>query len=148
MKTIHISGREFRFVGNDIESSHYHWVMAYLWPCKVEQVVRHTGEDDDAYSLRIYTRIAQHPEFFKMMGGLIVPAELSEVEWSPWVAIDTGKFLSEISEIRDRVAFTRQAVDAVISFCLLKPNHMKPKVEHGAARFSNSSDSSVPEEML
>lgn len=124
MKTISISGRDFKFVGDDIEPDHYHWVIAYLWPCKVEQVVRQAGEDDDAYALRIYTRIAEHPEFFKMMGGLIVPAELSPSEWSPWVAIDTGKFLSGISEIRDRVAFTRQAVDAVISFCLLKPHHL------------------------
>jgi hypothetical protein len=135
MKTIRISGRDFRFVGDDIESSHYHWVIAYLWPCKVEQVVRHACENDDAYALRIYTRIAQHPEFFKMLGGLIVPAELLEVEWSPWVAIDTGKFLSEISDIRERVAFTRQAVDAVISFCLLQPHHLEP-IAHKSVRVS------------
>jgi hypothetical protein len=146
MKTIRISGRDFRFVGDDIESSHYYWATAYLWPCKVEQVVRNAGEDDDAYALRIYTRIAENPEFYKMMGGLIVPAELSESEWSPWVAIDTGKFLSEISEIRDRVAFTRQAVDAVISFCLLKPHHIEP-VARKSVRVSQENDAD-PVEVL
>jgi hypothetical protein len=120
--------------------------MTYLWPCRVEQVVRLDGEDDDSYAQRIYTRIAGHPEFYKMIGGLIVPAELSESQWSPWVAIDTGKFLSEISEITDRVAFTRQAVDAVISFCLLNPRHMRPTVEPRGPFSASSNTDSLPEE--
>jgi hypothetical protein len=95
--------------------------MGHLHPCRVEQVVRVEGEDDDAYAQRIYTRISGYPEFFKMMGGLILPAELAASEWSPSTAMDTGKFLSDISDLTDKAAFTRHAVDAVINFCLMLP---------------------------
>jgi hypothetical protein len=124
MKLIRISGREFRFVENDIESAHHHLAMAYLRPCRIEQVVRNVGEDDESYAQRIYARLHENPHFYELMGCLILPSKLQESEWSPQIGVETGKFIRELSDVSSKTTFRRQAVDAVINFCLLKPDYI------------------------
>lgn len=129
MKLITISGRDFRFVENDIESAHYHLATAYLWPSRIEQVLRHADESDESYAQRIYSRLYENSDFYTLVGCLILPATVPESEWSPLVAFDTGRFLREMSDAESKSAFPRQVVDAVISFCMLKPHHLSEAIE-------------------
>lgn len=134
MKIVTISGRDFRFVENDIESDHYHLALYYLWPSWIEQVLRWAGESDESYAQRIYSRLHENPNFYTLMGCIILPATLPESEWSPFVAFETARFLREMPGVESKSAFPRQVVDAVINFCMVTPVHLPEATESQRSR--------------
>lgn len=82
---------------------HDSWAMDKLRACGLFEIEPAEGEDIGDFGVRLTE--AMHPlKMIDVLGGLLVPEEIEDLDWTPAVAGNTVKFLRNLSEQEDKEA--------------------------------------------
>jgi hypothetical protein len=93
MKAVSISGREFKAV-TDSTLEHDMWTVQQLDRSGVRNIVMEDGESPDEFVSRMLTQLMVSGAIFDLLGGLLMPAELKGTDWTPEMAVETGKLFA------------------------------------------------------
>jgi hypothetical protein len=146
MQTITIAGRKFKSVGRECTLAHDVWVMNRIRECQLDKIhIRH-GETADEYAKRFLMHAMSNASVFELLGGLLIDAEISTADWTPELALQTGEFLSLVTDPADKLIVKRQVTEEVTSFFLAGLSSLKTsqkssptaedRPEHMIAEFS------------
>lgn len=114
MDHICISGREFKAV-TDSTLEHDMWTVQQLDRSGLRTIVMEEGEKPDAFVARMLTQLMVSGAVFDLLGGLLMPAEFQGTDWTPEMAVETGKLFGKTTG-RDKDIIRRQIAGAVEVF--------------------------------
>lgn len=68
------------------------------------------------YATEVYEAIARAGKVFAVLGGLLIPEEIADTDWTQEVARDTGAFLRKISSPEEMAALRFRLLEMVMGF--------------------------------
>ena len=79
-------------------------------------LVKHGGEDAEAFARRIFRALTSSPKIFDVLGCVLVPAGTDAYAWTPELQRETSTFIKRLHEPADKAAINSQIVSLVTSF--------------------------------
>ncbi len=83
------------------------------------------GESADEYAKRFLLKAVSDPNVFELLGGLLMPAAIDSVHWSPEMAAQTAAFLAHVTAPSDKHIVKVQITEAVTSFFVAGVNSQR-----------------------
>lgn len=93
MEIVRISGREFKAV-TDSTLEHDIWTVQQFERSGIRDIVMEAGETPDEFVARKIAQLMISGAIFDLLGGLLMPAEFNGSDWTPEMAIETGKLFA------------------------------------------------------
>jgi hypothetical protein len=138
MDKIRISGREFKAV-TDSTLEHDMWTVQQLDRAGIHKIVMEAGETPDEFVARTISQLMISGVIFDLMGGLLMPAELKGTDWTPELAVETGRLFARATGpdkaiIKGEIAGAMEAfLGSALLSSLRSLRSLAPKVETGPA---------------
>ena len=128
METLKLGGREFRpLTVSTIE--HDLWVMGQVRRAGLDRITMGGDETADDFARRLLDVILQSRQIFALLGGLLVPAEVPDLEWTPETAEATGAFLRTVTDPAEKQVLITEVAGLTASFFgsgLVSPTIFRP----------------------
>lgn len=115
MDAIVIGGRAFKGAKNST-MEHDVFVQGMIAKAKLGRLEMLSGETPEDFALRIFRRAAVNSDVFLLLGGLLLPAELSPAQWTEDVARETAHFLRKLTDENDKKIVQGQILGAIMGF--------------------------------
>jgi hypothetical protein len=93
MEALCISGRQFKAV-TDSTLEHDIWTVQQLDRAGLRNLVMEDGETPDEFANRMMTKLMLSGAVFELLGGLLMPAEVKGKDWTPAMAVETGRLFA------------------------------------------------------
>jgi hypothetical protein len=115
METIKIQGRTFRPV---VDSTFEHdiYLMNHIRGAGLDTIQPKEGEAYEDFALRLFDGLIGSGRLLLILGGLIIPEEITDLQWSPDVATITADFLKKVSAPEDKVIIEQQVIALLVNF--------------------------------
>jgi hypothetical protein len=110
-----IGGRAFKGAKNST-MEHDVFVQGMISKAKLGRLEMLTGETPEDFALRIFRRAAISSDVFLLLGGLLLPVEISPAEWTEDVAKQTAHFLRKLTDENDKKIVQGQIIAAIMGF--------------------------------
>ena len=111
---IQIGGRRWReVVSNTIE--HDFWVLQQTQEAGIELYTK-KGEDPGEFAARLLREVIASGKAFLLVGAFLVPAELTDQDWSPAVAQQTGEFMRKLEGADDKQIIQGAIISLLLGF--------------------------------
>lgn len=134
MDAIVIGGRAFKGAKNST-MEHDVFVQGMIAKAKLGRLEMLSGETPEDFALRIFRRTAINSDVFLLLGGLLLPAELSPAQWTEDVAKETAHFLRKLTDDNDKKIVQGQILGAIMGFfqkglaySVISPSFSRPGV--------------------
>jgi hypothetical protein len=141
MEIVRISGREFKAV-TDSTLQHDAWTVQQLDRAGIRKLVLEEGETPDEFVSRTIAQLMISGAMFDLMGALLMPAELKGSDWTPEMAIETGKLFARATGpdkaiIKGEIA---GAMEAFLGSALLSSIRFRRSSAHTASPAINTTE--------
>lgn len=97
---IELGGRAFRAVARST-IRHDHWLMARMRRAGFGELAKLPDEGARVYAERLMAHLLLTDGALELYGGLLVPAELTDRQWTPEVAAETATFIGGLDSPED-----------------------------------------------
>ncbi len=102
MATTHtLGGRVFREAKRST-IEHDIWTMDQIWASGLDSVRRDPEEAFEEFGLRLLDVALRSGRALDLIGGLVVPEEVDDLDWTPQLAKETARFLGQLSSEEDK----------------------------------------------
>lgn len=98
-----LGGRLFREPAKST-IAHDAWVMARIRSTGMERLERKPDEAWDDFGVRLTETVLSSGHALDLLAGLLVPAEIGDLQWTPAIAKEIASFLGELSDPADKQA--------------------------------------------
>ena len=122
---IALGGLRYRAIKNTTLQNDY-YVMQQLQRSGIANITPNQGENAEAYAMRLLGAIVENGIPLKLLGGLIIPEEIKDAEWTPAQADTTAALLAQLTDKADKNRVQALIIEVVTDFFkeglrLLKP---------------------------
>jgi len=114
-KPFDLGRRTFRNIERSTIQQDY-WLMDRLSEAGIIDLQPADGEDTITYSRRLMKSLIRDGQGFRIIGGLIVPADLGDMDWSPEVADATAEHLKQLTDPGDKQVVHGMLATAYLRF--------------------------------
>ncbi|SRR6266705_1376587 len=105
---ITLAGRDFRPIKHST-INHENWMMVRIRAAGLVSMKLADGEDTEAFIRRLASSVWESGKAVEIMSGLLIPAEIEDVKWTPEMAPRMADFIGNLFEDDDK-AKVRQAI--------------------------------------
>lgn len=112
---IALGGREYRVIKTSTVE-HDVWMMARVVDAGIRQVTMEPGESPEAFATRLTGELARSGQVLALLGGVMIPSELQDLQWTPEVAKATAAALGQLTDPDDKQAVLSQIASLVAGF--------------------------------
>jgi hypothetical protein len=114
---VEVAGRKFRFILNST-LEHDWWVMGLIQDSGLDpnQFGQRDGEQPGDAAIRLLRAALSSGHAFKIMGGLLIDANLIDMDWTPEHAQQTAEFFRSLSDPTEKASMQTLLVQILISF--------------------------------
>lgn len=99
---IRLGGRAWRPIHSDaVREQARAWIAAQLEDHGIRMQAQ-PGEAARAFAEGLYRQLCLSPVVFPLLGSFLVLDDLADEEWTPQLAINTGKFIAKLWRERDK----------------------------------------------
>ena len=116
MQKVTLAGRTFHAVENST-LQHAIASCAMLQRMGLSDLVPRPGEADSAFRDRLMNSLVTSGELLPLLGHLMMPATKKGAEWTPFMAVQTAKFLGALKTPEDKAKLTGLIIDVTLFFC-------------------------------
>jgi hypothetical protein len=109
-----ISGREFKAV-TDSTLEHDMWTVQQLDRAGIHKLAMEQDETPDEFVTRTIAQLMISGAIFDLMGGLLMPAEIKGPDWTPELAVETGRLFARATG-PDKVIIKGEIAGAMEAF--------------------------------
>jgi hypothetical protein len=114
-KIVRLGGRDWKpVVDSTIE--HDYWLMGHIRRAGIDEVVIDEDETPDEFVLRFLRETINAGVVFILLGGALMPADKSAVDWTPQMAEDTAAFMKRLTDPQDKQTVHNQVVSLISGF--------------------------------
>ena len=111
---ITIGGRRWReVVSNTIE--HDFWVLQQTQEAGIGLYTK-KGEDPGEFAARLLREVIASGKAFLLVGAFLIPAELTDQDWSPALAQQTGEFMRKLEGADDKQIIQGAIISLLLGF--------------------------------
>lgn len=99
---LRLGGRGWRTMGSGVLREK---ILAWITPQLAANGIKmqaHPGESSLEFAERLYLEVRISPVVFPLLGCLFIPQELLDAQWSPGLAVQTGKSTGKLWHERDK----------------------------------------------
>lgn len=128
-----LSGRAFRSIGQHPTMERDVFVMARVREARLDQLPLEANESAEDYALRLLSHLLQSPTVFDLLGGMMLPEEVLDTDWTPKHAREMAAFLKGLTGDEDKEKVQRLLLAVLIPF-----------LESGLASLTRTAASSSP----
>jgi len=100
-KPIPMGGRLFR-AARLITAERDDWIAGRIAHSQVKKVGRLPGESEQDYGERLLEAFRASGYVSELIGGVLTPIEIEDLDWTPAVAMETAKFVGQLYEPTDK----------------------------------------------
>ncbi len=100
-ETFTLGGREFRSLSQST-IEHDMWVVARMRMAGIHEFYQHENETQFAFATRVINELIDSGQALEILGGLLLPAELDPLDWTPKVAAETAAFIRKLTDPEDK----------------------------------------------
>src|SRR5690348_15785244 len=133
MEQLTIGGRAFRAIAEST-LGHDIWLMQRVRAAQLYDFPMRAGETATDFAQRLLDHALASPAFFELVAGIILPADVADMDWKPAVAEDTAQFLAGLQGHEGKL----QARNLVLTVLV-------PFLQSGLASLTVSAPSSLPD---
>jgi hypothetical protein len=113
--TTTIGGRKFRSGGQStLERDLY--VMGFIRAANLDDVPMLETETAEQYALRLMSHLAASSHVLDILGGLFIPEDVSDREWTAELGAETARFLKGLTEPADKAVVQTAILSVLIPF--------------------------------
>lgn len=98
-----LGGRLFREPARST-IAHDAWVMDRIRATGMERLKREPDESWEDFGVRLTETVLSSGHALDLLAGLLVPADVGDLQWTPAIAKETAAFLGELSDPADKEA--------------------------------------------
>ena len=116
---------------------HDFWLMDTIRAAGLEQVTLRPGEEAETFATRLLHDVIASGRVFDLLGGVLVPADSNDLDWTPEAALQTAAFMRKLSEPTDKILLQSLVVELLIGFfqdglvaLMLSPNYSATSPEN------------------
>ena len=128
---VSLGGRIFRVV-QDTTVAQDIWITGRSERAGLYELQRRQGEDPDRFAIRILGELSVSGEAAFLLGGMLVPEDVEDSDWTPQLAEQTAKLIGGVTDADDKKTVHHLIASLVIDFFVT------------GMRFSESSEPSSP----
>jgi hypothetical protein len=110
-----LGGREFREIAVRSINNRW-WTERHIRQSGVDRIKQEDGESAETFIVRITDRLTGSGEGALILGGLIIPSDVVDLEWKPETGIATSQFILKLHEDEDAVRVNNLLLSALLPF--------------------------------
>ena len=114
-KVVMLGGRGFREIAKSTIRRRY-WTQAVMDRAGLMAPVMEGDEDAEHYARRIWRQVTESAEVCNLIGGLLMPADKTDLEWTPEIAAHTAAFVATLTAEEDHRIIDGCMLALVIGF--------------------------------
>lgn len=114
--SITLGGRTFVKLTKDSTVQHDLWLMQRASEAGLTTAQIWSGETPEAYAARLLDMAIKSGTVLEMLGGLLLPEGKKPEEWTPEMAVETGKHLGHIRDPDEKKAVNGLILSLLIDF--------------------------------
>jgi hypothetical protein len=112
---ITIGGRVFREVTRST-CAHDTWTMGLIRRAGLEGVDLAPGETMEQFSWRVLGTVLESGLLYELLGAFVVPEGVDDLNWTPDLAVETGRFVGNLYEPGDKAEVHRLVAALLLPF--------------------------------
>ena len=124
-EVIILGGLPYRAIKNTTLQNDY-YVMQQLQRSGIANITPDQGETAEAYAMRLMAAIVENGIPLKLLGGLIIPEEISDSGWTPEQAETTASLLAQLTDKADKNRVQALIIEVVKDFFREGLRFLKP----------------------
>lgn len=127
---LHIGGSRWRRV---IQTTlrHDRWLRKRIRAAGLHSFKPRPAESSEEFSLRILDEV-DDDAFYELLGGLFVPGDLDDLQWTAKLAAETAAFFDNLTDERDKAALSSIFVAVVVGFLVSDNAFARPSATASA----------------
>ena len=127
-----LGGRRYRRLLTST-ARHDDWMIARMYRAGISELVIGEEERPTEFVTRIIGSLMMVDVTFELLGGLVVPVDMEDLDWTPALALQTGERFAALTDPQDKQVRIAMLADLIVDF-----------YAGGAVSFYVSTGSSTP----
>ncbi len=108
-------GRKFRPISQRTIECDF-LAMAQVRASRIDSIQIEEGEDPGEYARRVMERAESAPEVFDLLGCVLIPSEVPDLDWSRATMRKTAEHLRRVVATEEKALLRRCLIEMVIGF--------------------------------